>query len=48
MGCLDFMVEHQFFTADDLEAALIAIADDLDLTSDSVRRVVAEFRAAAG
>jgi hypothetical protein len=40
LGCLDFLVEQEFFTADDLESALVAIADDLDVPSGRLARVV--------
>jgi hypothetical protein len=48
LGCLDFLVEQEFFTGEDLEDALIAIADDLDVGSEEVQHVVEvvmEFKA---
>jgi len=39
MGGLDFLVAEGFFTADDLEDALIVIADDLDVPKRLARVV---------
>jgi hypothetical protein len=39
LGCLDFLVSEDFFTGEDLEAALAVIADDFDVPA-KVARVV--------
>jgi len=49
--CFEFLIEHGFFTREDLEAALIAMQDGTRVRSRTARRVVEVvegFKSAAG